>query len=101
MGRRKSGGAEGIGCLVVICVIVWLFSEYPTWAWVGVGAVVLIGIVSLYGGGPESCEVCGAELKKTTYTWEISGEKKTVCPTCNRRLQSRKSKEAVDNLFNS
>ncbi len=99
MGRRKAGAGEAIGCLVLISVIVWLFAEHPRWAWVGVGVIILVGVGYLFGGGPASCQLCGGELKKTRYTWEIKGEKKTVCPTCNRRLQSKRSKKVVDELF--
>ena len=97
MGRKKSG--EGLGCLIVIGITIWLFMEYPTYAWIGVGVIVVLGILIAIGSGPSTCQVCRAELKKTKYTWEIQGEKKTVCPKCNQRLQSKKSKQAVDELF--
>ncbi len=97
MGRKKSGA--GVVFLIAIGLTIWLFTEYPTFAWLGVGIIVVIGILMVLGFGPSSCQVCGAGLKKTKYTWEIHGEKKIVCPTCNRRLQSKKSKQAVDDLF--
>ena len=97
MGRKKSN--EGIGCLIVIGITAWLFMEHPTWAWIGVAVIIVLGIIMVLGSGPSSCQICGAQLKKTTYTWEIQGEKKTVCSTCNRRLQSKKSKQAVDDLL--
>jgi len=97
MGRKKSGG--GVGCLVAIGLTIWLFTTYPTFAWVGGGVMVVFGILMAIGSGPKSCQVCGSELKKTSYTWEIDGEKKVVCPSCNRRIQNKKSKDSVDALF--
>ncbi len=97
MARKKSGG--GFGCLIVIGITVWLFAEHPTWAWIGVLIIIVLGVLMSLGSRTGSCQVCGAALKKTKYTWDIKGEQKTVCPTCNRRLQNKRSKQAVDELL--
>lgn len=97
MASRKSSG--GCGCLILIVITIGLFAEYPEYAWLGIGAIGVFGIVAIFSSGPSSCELCGTELRKTKYVWTIKDKKKTVCPNCNRRLENRKSKEAIDSLF--
>ena len=42
------------------------------------------------------CQLCKITLKKNSYDWTINGEKKRVCPNCNRNLERQLSKEAVE-----
>jgi hypothetical protein len=75
MGRGKSTG--GVGCLILMGITIWLFYEYPAYAWIGVGLIVLLALLF---AGSGTCQVCGVALKKAIYHWEIDGEKKIVCP---------------------
>jgi len=96
----KTSGA-GCGCLtllVAVALIVGGILNWTTNGWVGCVA----GIVLLIAGGmmmpATSCELCGANLKRTTYAWKINGKSKAICPSCNRSMSARKSAAAVARL---
>jgi len=40
------------------------------------------------------CGICKTVLRRAQYGWKLDGKKVTVCPNCNRRLESQKSREA-------
>ena len=98
MGRRSSNPA-GVILIGLLGGIAWLFTEHLAWGIAAVAGLIFLIILIGLGAGPTNCELCGCALKRTRYEWEIKGEKKRVCPNCNRRLQSRKSKAAMDQLF--
>lgn len=105
-GRKRSragstSGGQGNPAIVVIGLI----------AGVGVGYIFgwIAGIVAFFVAAiatavaltkPTHCGVCDATIKKTSYTWEVDGEETIVCPNCNRRLEQKKSKEAVERIVN-
>lgn len=97
MARRSSG--VGCGALIGLGLIVGaiiLFKEHP--AGIGIAVVVVIALF-VVACIPKKCDLCGNLIKKSSHTWEIKGESKRVCPNCNRRIEGRKSKAAVDELF--
>jgi len=93
---RKSK-AQGILISVVIGIAgaIWLFQNYP----VLTGAIVVIFIVgAILSSKSDHCDICDSELKRKVYTCEIEGETKEICPNCNRELEKKRSKEAIENL---
>lgn len=48
---------------------------------------------------PGSCYVCEIDLKKKSYTWELDGKNRKVCPNCNRKLENKKSSKAMKAKF--
>jgi hypothetical protein len=97
MARRSS--STGCGALIGLGLIVGaiaLFKDHP----VGIGiAVVVVITLFVVANIQKKCDLCGNLIKKSSYTWEIEGESKRVCPNCNRRLESRKSQAAVNKVF--
>jgi hypothetical protein len=97
MARRSSGA--GCGALIGLALIVGsiaLLKEHPVGAGVAVVVVIALFVAACI---PKKCDLCGNLIKKSSSTWQIKGQTKRVCPNCNRRLESRKSKEAIDELF--
>jgi len=45
---------------------------------------------------PTHCEVCGNELRRARHRWEEDGKQLHVCPHCNRRMESARSKTAIE-----
>jgi hypothetical protein len=82
--------------IIIVAIIIHLWSINPAY-----GIVVLIVGLFLFLSAfrPKTCQICGSQIKRVYYKWEISGWKKRVCPKCNQELSRRKSKHAVDNLF--
>jgi ribosome-binding protein aMBF1 (putative translation factor) len=65
------------------------------------GGLTILGIVlAAVSSTPQKCELCGNPIKKANYTFTHEGKSMTICVNCNRRIESKKSKEAVDALFN-
>jgi hypothetical protein len=59
-------------------------------------AAVAIAYFALFGTMPKSnCDVCGAELKRNRYTYEINGAPATLCPNCNRAMERKTSKSKM------
>lgn len=83
----------GIG---LIFGAVALFKDHPVGIGIAVAVLIALFVVACI---PRKCDLCGNLIKKSTHTWKIRGETKRVCPSCNRRIESRKSKMAVDELF--
>lgn len=77
----------------VFIIIIAIFTSYPILA-------ITIGILAVIAMAYQvrKCELCGAMLKRQSYTWEIKGEKKKICPKCNNNLENKRSREAVRNL---
>lgn len=65
--------------------------------WV-IGIIVLIVLGAIFGK-PTSCDVCGQSIKKTYYTWKISGKKQHMCPKCNTQMERKVSKESFNKKF--
>jgi hypothetical protein len=42
------------------------------------------------------CQLCSSPLRRTYYTWTTSQGRVKVCPKCNSRLESQKSREVFD-----
>lgn len=94
----KSKGSSTVGCftLIVIGGVIYLWSINPA---AGIAALVA-GIVLLFAScWPKSCQICGNEIKRGAYTWQIEGKRKRVCPKCNQTMERRQSKQATDKLF--
>ena len=96
MGKKSD---EAVGCLIMLIIGSGLFMTFPQIGVIIVVAIVVLGILYAVLSGPGSCDVCGAQLKRAQYIWTIKGEKRIVCPKCNNRLESKRSKEAVDDLL--
>lgn len=45
---------------------------------------------------PSRCDVCGGSIKRNYYSWTIDGQSRTVCPTCNRTMERRKSQAVLN-----
>ncbi|MBC6905263.1 hypothetical protein DWB84_07285 [Saccharophagus sp. K07] len=95
MARRKKAETQGIIAIVIIGGAIWAFQNYP--------AISIIMIVILVVGyfatkSPASCQLCNSALKRNSYIWQIEGQKKTVCPNCNRELERKNSKKAVSKI---
>jgi hypothetical protein len=90
----------GIGGLVALSLIAYLFFVYPIYTGIGVAVIVIIMtlVFVLRGGGPKNiCQVCGKELTTTRSKREIQRESKTVCNLCKR---TSNNKQAADDLLN-
>jgi len=94
----KKGGGAGIIGLLILGGIIYGFVKYPVLGIIGV--VVLVGLFILHAltSGPVDCEICGVELKKKSYEWNIDGKKKTVCPNCNRKMEKKASDDAFRDM---
>lgn len=99
-----SRGAIGGSCIlfvlfVFLTVLIFLCKSIPI-------SIILIpiAIILLLGStisGARTCGLCGNPIRKTSYREEVNGKLLTLCPNCNRRCESRRSKEAVSALFTS
>lgn len=65
--------------------------------------VIIIAIVALFiwANWPKYCNVCGTEIKRVSYVWNVEGKRQRMCPNCNRRMENRKSKNAFASRFGS
>lgn len=63
------------------------------------GLVVVIIIVQLLARKPSHCDICGNDIKRSYHRWTVNGKKVVACPNCNRRLESKSSKDAVNRLL--
>lgn len=106
MPKKESNEVErkklvaGIGGLVVLGLIAYLFLKYPISTGIGVAviAVIMTFVFVLRGGGPKNiCQVCGAEVITARCKREIQGESKTVCNLCKK---TSNNKQAADDLLN-
>ena len=92
--KNEISVASFIGVLV-LGAIASVFQNAPVLGFLLVG-LLIGGAVWLFM--PHACDLCGSQLKRSVYQWAIDGEKKKVCPNCNRGLERRKSKEALQRL---
>lgn len=44
------------------------------------------------------CDLCGNLIKNRGYVWSIEGERKKLCPHCNRSVEQKKSRAATKRL---
>lgn len=96
MARSKGNSAVGCITLIIIGGIVYLWSLSTAYGIMAlVGGLVLICAVN----SPKSCQLCGNQIKRDSYNWEIEGKSKRVCPKCNQTLERQKSKQATDKLL--
>jgi hypothetical protein len=97
------GKANGFGCLFLLAC---LGGGYATFkqsnpALHGLGMILLavfaIGflVVAVMNMQPKECGVCHIQIKKQSYPWTIGGEKKVLCPNCNRTFEKKQSREAT------
>ena len=63
-----------------------------------IGIIILIVIIALLCK-QKKCDVCGLDIKRKFYTWEIDGKKQTLCPKCNSQMERKVSKQAFKNRF--
>ena len=96
---KKNSGA-GCGCLVAMIafgLVAKLYELHPTAAIAcGIATALLLVAASIVTAMGSRCDICRAPIKKTRYHIRVDGRNKTICPTCNRRVQARISKQAVD-----
>ena len=59
-----------------------------------IGFVAVIVLVVIFSP-PSACQICGTGFKRARYVWTIDGEKKHLCPNCNRRMETDRSKAAM------
>lgn len=96
MAQSEENLAATFLILIVIAGVVYLWSINPAY---GITALV-VGLVLIFAAcWPKSCQVCGNQIKRDSYTWQIQGKSKRVCAKCNQVLEWRQSKQAVDKLF--
>lgn len=67
------------------------------WCIGGAGAILLLALASA-SGRSKTCGVCGIQIRRSHYQGVINGKSMLVCPRCNNRFESIRSKEAVDRL---
>ena len=82
-----------IAAFLLICIAVWAFSSYPA-----VSIVLTVLIIISFAFQVRRCELCGALLKRQSYTLEIGDKRKKICPKCNNNLENKRSREAIRNL---
>ena len=92
---RKIGSGGALVTLIFIGILIYLYANHTTTA-----IVLTIIFVSLIGlmiatAKPGRCGICGNDLKKKSYQWELEVKKVTVCPNCNRELEKKRSRDAV------
>jgi ribosome-binding protein aMBF1 (putative translation factor) len=63
-----------------------------------IGVIILIVVIALFCKAGR-CDVCGLDIKKKYYTWEIDGRKQRLCPKCNAQMERGVSKEAFKKKF--
>ncbi|MCX5638847.1 MAG: hypothetical protein NTX52_14310 [Planctomycetota bacterium] len=95
MARRKSNRLGWL-TLIIIGLIVYLWYLKPTY---GIAALVVGVVLILAAFWPKTCQICGNQIRRVSYTWTIEGQKKRVCPKCNQALERRQSKQVFDDLF--
>lgn len=72
-----------------------------------IGVVILVATVAILFilgliaavNTPKNCDVCGLPIKQKYHTWTIQGQKQTLCPKCNARMESKVSKAAFKSKF--
>jgi len=96
MARRRSKRSDAalVGLLLIIGLPIWLFQNHPAVATI---VVIIILAVLVLSAHSRTCEICGVQLKRVLYRWEIDGKRKVVCPNCNRTLERRQSDRALAN----
>lgn len=100
MARSKASRDLSVaGCftLIVIGGVSYLWSLSPV---VAIAALVVVLVLVVVACWPKSCQVCGNQIKRYSYNWQIEGRSKRVCPKCNQALESRQSKQAMERLLN-
>ena len=68
---------------------------------VGCACVILavLLVVGLVAAINSKCDICETPIKKKSYSWKIDGKRHTLCPNCNRRMESRQSAKAFKRKF--
>jgi hypothetical protein len=94
MAKKKKSNA-GIFVLLLLALPVFLWQQSPLLAALLGAGVLAVAALVIYGMRPRRCDVCGNALQRKTYEWTIEGEKKRVCPHCNRSLAAKQSKAAM------
>lgn len=99
MGRRSKKNDGAIGFLVLSAIGIAVFyntvADHP-FIWAGLAVLILVAFAF---GGKGRCEICRSPIERKSHTWEIGGVAKTVCPTCNRNIQNKVSREAVNKIM--
>jgi hypothetical protein len=62
-------------------------------------SLVVVGLVVASIGQGRTCGICGDRIKRRYYSWKIEGKKMALCPNCNRGLERRKSRDALERRF--
>lgn len=45
---------------------------------------------------PSRCQICTTPLRRSTFVWTTNGRTVYICPKCNTRLETMKSREAFN-----
>jgi len=98
MAKKNDSAA---GCLVLIIGGIGAFLWYSGMFWIAVGVVVFMSVLLFIAARPKHCQICGNQIRKDSYRWEIEGKEKIVCPKCNQAIERKKSKVAVSSLLGS
>lgn len=81
--------------MIAIGGIIYLFQNLPA---LSIVLLVLLVIGYFLTKQPDNCQICNCTLKQKKYVWHINGQKKMICPNCNRELERKNSKRAVSKL---
>ena len=65
--------------------------------WV-IGGVVLLLFFVYAASVKVNCALCGNKLKRAKYEAMVDGKKITICPNCNRSLEAKNSRAAMQAL---
>ena len=92
-------GNSALGCLFLVVVaagiIMSLWQRSPVLAiTVALGLTATLFLLG-YLFRPRRCDICGNRLQRASYTWELEGAKKRVCPHCNRSFERKQSQRAM------
>ena len=71
----KSKGNPALGCLFILAIggIIYLWTISPFY---GIGALVLGFILLIAASWPSSCQICGNQIKRDSYTWTMDDGQK-------------------------
>lgn len=96
MARSKSGeGCAGCFALALLCGI-----AYGGWRVAGWHLIILVAVIVIVAclAIPTHCQICGNQLKRSSFKWKIDGRNRKVCRHCNERLERQQSRQAINRL---
>ena len=89
---------QSLAILGILGICSWFGIKYG-WLYFTFWLIILGGgYIAVYSAiNPVRCALCDVPLRKKSYTWDIKGERKRVCPECNKTLQRKRSNAAIKN----